>query len=145
MTDWAGKLPGVAARIAGLLHCVEHSGTFPLPIEISLPTVERALDIAAILSEHAIAAFGLMGADPAIEGAKKVWRWMERTRSESFTARDCFQALKGSFRRMSELQPALEVLVERAYLAEVDSKNNKRPGRPSKSYTVNTALTEGWK
>jgi hypothetical protein len=145
ITDWASKLPGAAARIAGLFHCVEYAGTSPFPNEISLQIIKRALDIAAVLSEHALAAFGLMGADPAIEGAKKVWKWVKRTRSESFTARDCFQYLKGSFGRMDELQPALDVLVERAYIAQVSKKEKKGPGRPpSASYCVNPSLTEDW-
>jgi hypothetical protein len=143
--DWAGKFPGATARIAGLLHCVEYAGFIPSKKEISLQTIKRALDIAAVLSEHALAAFGLMGADPAIEGAKKVWRWVESTRFESFTARDCFQALKGSFRRMNELQPALDVLVERAYIAQAPNKERKGGGRsPSPTYHVNPSLTEDW-
>ncbi|MBT5947812.1 MAG: DUF3987 domain-containing protein, partial [Nitrospinaceae bacterium] len=145
INDWASKLPGAAARIAGLFHCVENAGSSPFPNEISPQTIKRALDIAAILSEHALAAFGLMGADPAIEGAKKVWRWVERTQSESFKARDCFQALKGSFRLMKELQPALDVLVERAYLAKIPQENSGKVGRTSSaSYCVNPSLTEDW-
>ena len=144
ITDWAGKLPGTAARIAGLLHCVEHAGVVPIPDKISLPTILSALEIAAILSEHALAAFGLMGADPAIEGAKKVWRWVERTRSESFTGRDCFQALKGSFKRMAELQTSLDVLLERGYLAKTPKKS-VGSGRPSTSYCVNPSSMEDWR
>jgi putative DNA primase/helicase len=145
ITDWASKLPGGAARIAGLFHCVEFAGTSPIPKKISLQTIKRALEVAAILSEHALAAFGLMGADPAIEGAKKVWRWVERNRSKSFTARDCFQALKGSFLKMDELQPALDVLVERAYIAKESKKESTGRGRPpSTSYCVNPSLTEDW-
>ncbi|MBI3129505.1 MAG: DUF3987 domain-containing protein [Candidatus Tectomicrobia bacterium] len=144
ITDWAGKLPGAAARIAGLLHCVQHAGAVSFPTAISRDTVQSALEIAAILSKHALAAFGLMGADPAIEGAKRVWRWIKTSRVKSFTARECFQALKGTFGRMGELQPALAVLVERAYIAEAPREKCNVPGRPSKTYTVNPALTEEW-
>ena len=133
ITDWASKLPGAAARIAGLLHCVEYAGTSPFPNEISLQIIKRALDIAAVLSEHALAAFGIMGADPAIEGAKKVWRWAKRTRSESFTARDCFQALKGHSGEWMSFNPPWMCLLRELISPRYLKKRKKAPGgRPAR-------------
>jgi hypothetical protein len=96
------------------------------------------------LSEHALAVFNMMGADPDIEGAKRVWRWIEAGRGRSFTARDCFQSLKGSFKKMEALNPALAVLVERAYIFAVDAETGGPGRKPSPSYQVNPKLTEGW-
>ncbi|MFP6871239.1 MAG: hypothetical protein VCE91_18245, partial [Nitrospinota bacterium] len=59
--------------------------------------------------------------------------------------RDCFQGLKGSFLKMNELQPALDVLVERVYLAKIPQEGSGKAGRPSSaSYCVNPSLTEDW-
>ena len=142
ITDWAGKLPGAAVRIAGLLHCATHAHAEPWGAEISHDTMKKALNFAAILSHHALAAFDLMGADPALEVARKVLRWIERKRQEFFTARDCFQELKGTFKRMAELDPALAVLRERFYIFDVEE--HRRPGRPSRQFRVNQILVKGW-
>jgi hypothetical protein len=142
--DWAGKLPGAVARIAGLLHCAENVHGTAWETPVTLETMTRALDLMAVLSEHALAVFNMMGADPAIEGAKRVWRWIEAGRGRSFTARDCFNALRGTFKKMEALNPALAVLVERAYIFAVDAETGGPGRKPSPSYRVNPKLTEGW-
>ena len=140
ITDWAGKLPGSAARVAGVLHCVKHSKQ-PWGSHIDGKTMATALDLAAVASSHAEIAFNLMGADVAIEGARKVWRWIEKGRHESFSKRDCFQALRGTFSRVSDLEPPLDVLDERNYISSFTQKTG---GRPSVVYTVNPEIVQGW-
>jgi Protein of unknown function (DUF3987) len=140
--DWAGKLPGAAVRIAGNLHVAEHAFEMPANSKVSLDTMRRALQFAAVLGEHAVAAFDLMGVDEALEGARKVWRWIQRERKPQFTFRDCFNALRGSFPRTAELERPIEVLVERHHVALLDSR--PRAGRPSRVYEVNPKLTARW-
>ncbi|MBF0292786.1 MAG: DUF3987 domain-containing protein [Nitrospinae bacterium] len=142
--DWAGKLPGAAARIAGLLHCAEHVHRAAWETTVTVETMTRALGLMAPLSEHALAVFNMMGADPAIEGAKRVWRWIEAGRGRSFTARDCFQALKGTFKKMEALTPALAILVERSYIFAVEVETSGPGRKPSPVYQVNPKLTEDW-
>jgi len=143
LTDWAGKLPGNAVRIASLLHCAEYAHTQPWSSPISLNTIKQALEFVAALAPHALAAFDLMGADPELEGARKVWRWIKRMQKKTISVRDCFQALKGTFKRMNDLEPALNILKERFYLIQKASKD-KPGGRPKREFTVNPTLTEGW-
>jgi len=140
--DWGGKFPGAAARIAGIMHCAKYAHSQPQTKKIELSTMNDALTLAAILSEHALKAFGMMGADPDIDAARKVLRWIERTRSIEFKAKDCFDALRGSFKRMIELEPAFSVLIERYYIVELGQE--RKPGRPSRKFKVNPALTEAW-
>jgi len=140
--DWAGKLPGAVGRLAGLLHCVEHSNDQPWAIKINDDTLSRALNLAAFLSRHALSAFDLMGADDDLNSARKVWQWVERNRRESFTARDCFDALKGTFKRMAGINPAFDVLTERHYIFELP--HEKSVGRPSRVFKVNSKLMEDW-
>jgi hypothetical protein len=140
MKDWAGKLPGMAVRIAGLLHCAEHAKD--MTAKLSIETMTHALDFAAISEEHALAAYDLMGANLALKDARKLWGWIERRRKAGFTFRDAFNALRGSFPLAAELEPAFQVLVERAYIAP--KQTEPRVGRPTRLYEVNPALTAEW-
>jgi len=142
INDWAGKLPGVVGRLAGLLHCVEHANEQPWSIPINDETLDRTLNLAASLSRHALAAFDLMGADNDLNSARKVWQWIEKNRNESFSARDCFDALKGTFKRMSDINPAFDVLIERHHIYE--SPHTQGVGRPSRKFEVNPMITESW-
>jgi hypothetical protein len=146
MTDWAGKLPGAAVRVAGLFHCVQHAHAHPHEIPIHLTTMQQALAFLAILSAHALAVFDLMGAEPALDGARRVWRWVDQGRRSAFTARECFQNLRGTFHRMADLDQAFAVLCERGYLLprDVARIGTGRPGRPSRPYIVNPTITKGW-
>jgi len=143
LRDWAGKLPGAAVRISGLLHCAEHAHEQPWAEEISLSTMNKALTLAAVLCKHALAAFDLMGEDPVLERSRKAWRWITRTRKATFTVRDCYQALKGGIPRMAELTPALALLKERHYLSDPPAEGSK-VGRPSQVFIVNPRLTKDW-
>ncbi len=143
MKDWAGKLSGAAARIAGLLHCAEQAKKESWAMEISLDTMKQALEFAAVLSQHALLVFDLMGSDPVLDKARKVWRWIERNQKAAFTARECFQAMKGAFPRMSELDPAFKVLIERSYIWEPPREQGKR-GRPTHIFMVHPKLSKGW-
>ena len=137
--DWAGKLPGAAARLAGLLHCVEHTATLLSTLTISLSTMQQALALAAFYQAHALAAFDAMGADYDLHAARHVWRWVERVKKTTFTARECFQALRGTYKKMEQLNPAFPVLIERGYLIEQEppSKPARKPGRKTKAFLVN--------
>ncbi len=137
--DWAGKLPGAATRIAGLLHCADNPND-PWNIPVSLETMTRALDLAAVFADHALITFDLMGADTSLDGARKVWRWVERNRLESFSKRDCHNALQGSFKRVKELEEPLIVLIERNY---IQAETKQTGGRPSIIYRVNPEIIKG--
>ena len=143
--DWGGKLPGNTARIAGLLHCAEHAFGRPENQAIGIATMKKAIAIAAALIPHTLRAFDLMNADPAIEDARRVWRWIERKRARTFSFRDCHQSLRSAFPKADMLKPAFGVLLERHYFYKTESPKDKTGGRPhSPQYRVNPHLTEGW-
>jgi hypothetical protein len=143
ITDWGAKLPGAVARVAGLLHCVEHAHGEPWRAPVSLDTMTRALTLGALLIEHARAVFDLMGSDTAMGAARKVWRWIEREQQRTFKARDCWKALKGSFPRRADIDPALSILVERNHIMPWEP-DRSGPGRPSLEYVVHPTLSESW-
>jgi hypothetical protein len=140
--DWASKLPGNTARIAAVLHCAHYAESSPESYPLSVETMDAALSLGCIFEPHALAVFSLMAVDPSMEGAQKVWGWIEEGRHKSFSRRDCFQALRGSFHNVESLQPALSVLVERSYIFPLASE--KQVGRPSAKYRVNRRFNEGW-
>jgi len=142
ITDWAGKLPGNVIRVAGLLHCAEHCSNQTWSKDIQLETMQQALLLAAVLAGHALVAFDVMGSDPELDTARRIWRWIERAKYKTFSARDCFQALKGTYGHMVELNPGFTVLIERCYLTEKPTEN--KIGRHGRKFDVNPLLTEEW-
>lgn len=140
--DWAGKLPGAVARLAGILHCAGHADGSPHAHTINLATMEAALAIGAILERHALAAFSVMAVDSNLDAALKVWNWVAQQRQETFSQRDCFQALRGTFHDMAGIRPAFETLVERGYLFPLPV--SPKVGRPSQGYRVNRRIAKEW-
>jgi len=136
-TDWAGKLSGAVIRIAGLLHCTRYAFEQPASYAIGKHDVEAAIRTADVLSIHALVAFDLMGADPALDGARQVLRWIDREGKAEFTFRDCHYAHKTRYKRAEDLFPALAVLVERHYIRAMPVQ--PKQGRPSKWFEVNPA------
>lgn len=139
MTDWAGKLAGATVRICGLLHLAEHlENSAPWNIPVARETVERAIRLGEYLIPHARAAYACMGADPAIEDAKRVLAWVRRQGLASFSKRELFQALRGYFKRVSHLEAPLAVLQEHGYVRMRAAEARAGAGRkPSPVYEVN--------
>ena len=136
-------MPGAVVRLAGNLHCATYALGQPWTTKISSETMNEAIGLAAVLGQHALAAFDMMALDPGIEDARKVWRWIAREKKTGFAARESFQALRGSFKTMDTLNRALRVLVERFYLCQ--EQRASTGGRPhSPRYTVNPYLTNEW-
>lgn len=137
MRDWGGKLPGQALRIAGLYHLSLHSR--PQEYAIAASTMQSVLNLARILTEHAKAAYGLMGADDSLSCARAIIRLLLREPQEQFTARAIFERLKGRWKKMAPINAGLAVLEERGFIAPlVDDRVGKR--KPRNLYAVNPAL-----
>jgi len=143
-TDWAGKAPGAAARIAGILHGIKHAHGRPWEAVITSETMTAALDLMAVITHHSLAALDMMGADPTIASARQVWSWAERRRIAQFTVREAFNALRGTFPRVAMLRNALDALEERGYI-EVLEPPKDGPGRPpSPLVRVRPEIVRGW-
>lgn len=144
-TDWAGKAPGAAARLAGVLHGIKHAHGTPWEAAITAETMTSALEIMAVIARHSLAALDMMGADPTIAAARHVWDWIERGRQSRFTVREAFNALRGTFPRVAMLRDALEALDERGYLVVIEPLRDG-PGRPpSPMVRVRPEITRAWK
>jgi replicative DNA helicase len=127
---WAAKLAGATARIAGLLHLTEHlRDGWARPVQAE--TMHAAVAIARYLTDHALAVFDLMGADPALADARYLLDWIERTGAERFTRRELFTALpRGRFPKVDALDPGMELLETYGHIRRVDQPAPKGRGRP---------------
>jgi hypothetical protein len=132
---WAGKICGFALRIAGLLHVAEQGLQ---NLMITDTTIKNALDISTRLTEHAIAAFSLMGIDQPTEDAKSVFQWLKARNVPSFTKSEIVLAMRNKkIGKPDRLLKALLKLKER----NIISAPVKLPTRkPTTLYYVNPSL-----
>jgi replicative DNA helicase len=140
IADWASKLVGAVARIAGLLHLAARlRDGWALPVNEA--TITDAITIGRYLTDHALAVFDLMGgADPTLDDARYLLAWIERTGAKAFTRRELFTALpRGRFAKVDALDPPLALLVEHSYLRLLPPpERSAGPGRPaSPGFEVN--------
>jgi hypothetical protein len=136
ITDWASKLTGTMARVALLLHLGDaaRDPTTAVAAEVDGETMIRALRIGDYLTGHALAAFAAMGADPAIEDARYVLAWLRRTQRTTLSRRDVQRAMPTKFPKAENVEPALNVLLDRGYLrscADPRHREGRGPGRPA--------------
>lgn len=156
ISDWANKLAGGVARIAGLLHLATfpaktpstdfdptNSGDFgncgndiqrqsseePFGT-VSHDTTQSSVIIGRYLLDHAQSAFSLIGADPEIAHAQRILAWIERSGLTRFSQRDAWQATRGYFKKAAELEAPLRLLRDHGYLRE-ERPERSGPGRPS--------------
>ncbi len=133
LRDWASKLPGATARLAGLLHLAENpqAGT---RTPVGQETMERAIMQARYWAEHAMAAFGAMRAHPALDDARAVLDWIRANDREKFTQRDVHRALHRRFETAANAATALSVLEDHGYIRQAAAPN--RTGRKPIAYDV---------
>jgi replicative DNA helicase len=129
LADWASKLTGATVRVAGLLHlATHHAGGWNRPVDAA--TVDAAARVGHYYLAHALAVFDHMGADPLVDDARAVLDWISRAGAAHFTRRACFAAVRGTrFRKVTDLDPALALLVDHGYLRPVPPPP-ATPGRP---------------
>ena len=115
---WAGKLAGMTARFAGLIHCTEHQN--PSQVLVSPATMQSGIEIGRFFLEHAHVAFGALRGghrDPVI---LKVWRCIVRHEFAEFTENELWNLVKeGHAKDMETLKAALKGLEEHGYLRRI--------------------------
>ena len=132
---WAGKMPGFALRLAGLLHIAEYGAA---PLLLSEATMQNALALARALGDHALAAFGLMGADSVHEDAQFIFRWITSIAKATFTQSELTIACRHKKWTAERVDKALRVLQTRHLI----STPVRQPGRfkPTTLYFVHPNL-----
>ncbi|MCR4615501.1 MAG: DUF3987 domain-containing protein [Clostridiales bacterium] len=145
--DWAGKLCGAIVRISGILCRAEKDGCHeflcePEPLVIDGETIQNAISLGRYYTEHAKAAYLLMGADPIVKQCKYVLKAIKNSGLFELSKRDVMRLCR-SFKKADELQPVLDRLCEYGYMAPKPAATNKGSGRSaSQNYLVNPTVFE---
>lgn len=136
-----GKLPGIANRLAGILHAVRHvDENAGIGIDISGETMRDAIELARFFSEHARVA--TQSAQSGVAVQEVVWKKIRELELDHFRASALWQIMKGSryIKTMDDLKKALDGLTDRRYLLpcpDTDTNIGTRGRTPSPLYRVN--------
>lgn len=139
IADWASKLHGAILRIAGILHVATYFDFEPDDTPISEDTMQSAIDIGRYFMAHAVAVFGIMGADRNLEKAKRVVQWLKTQGKTELKKTDIMEGNR-SFKRIDELSPVLDILCEFRYLREQPTEWKQGGRRADRVYIVNPLL-----
>ena len=148
MRDWGSKLAGAVARIAGILELALQVPELrrtalsdpwtPISLTIRPDAVQRAVGLGLYLLPHAMAAYAELGADPVVQQARHVLAWLDRTRPEVVSRRELFRALQRRFEKVTDMDPALDLLIGHGYLRLETPPPPSGSGRPaSQEYRLN--------
>lgn len=115
--DWAGKLAGLVARLAALLHCADHR-VEPWQVPISEDTMQRAIAIGRWGLAHAEYALEQVEtADSAIPIAKQILELVSARRLETVDTRTLLRELRPRPSR-DKLDEPLRLLCDHDFLRE---------------------------
>jgi replicative DNA helicase len=145
ITDWASKLPGAAARIAGLLHLLAFpQGSAPMDHPIAGETMTAAITIAEYFAAHALLFFDALAGDDggALSAARivldEICEMAVDAGGESFSLsrRDLNRRLRKRrrFKNASDLDAPLDRLEVHGYIQLTTERTG---GRPSKVLHLN--------
>lgn len=128
LEGWAGKYHGQVMRLAGIIHCCIHAGD-AAEKPVSLNTMKQAETIGGYFLEHARAAFQLMGLSDSkeIKDAKYILKRIHASGLYDTTKRLLFRQCDRRMHSMEEMEPGLEVLVDRGYIRIDKIKTGGRP------------------
>lgn len=142
MPDWGGKICGEILRLAGLLHIADRC-TLPPVVDgapapepmVTEPITESAMtgaiQLGEYFTEHAMAAYSLMGGAAATESARLILRWIVDAKLESFSKRDAHSRFRSQFQQSSALDGPLSILCERGYIRKLEKPDSGGAGRPA--------------
>lgn len=136
MESWGAKLLGNMLRIAGMLHCAKNSNA-PSETSLSSETVQQAIAISKYFLHHAKCVHNLLGTDKDMQLAKHVTKKLQNQEERGLSKYQIFRLCRGSFQRVDDLNPILDILIEFGYLKE---RTHPAPtgGRPrANTYLLN--------
>ena len=136
MESWGAKLLGNMLRIAGMLHCAKKSNA-PSETALSSETVQQAIAISKYFLHHAKCVHNLLGTDKDMQLAKHVTKKLQNQEKRELSKYQIFRLCRGSFQRVDDLNPILDILIEFGYLKE---RTHPAPtgGRPrANTYLLN--------
>ena len=139
---WA-KMRGYMARLALVVHflrwaCGEAEGE-----DVDGDSAARAARLVDYFKAHARKAHALMDADPRVAEVRRLLHWLQERGQSRFSKRDAYQGLKGTFRKVEDLDAVLASAEKYVLVRPEAQPPTPRPGpgrKPSPLYEVNPAL-----
>lgn len=133
MLDWGGKLAGLTARLAAVLHSVEFAVFDPWDCPVPIHTVRDAITIAKWSNDHAEAALAIMsGGKP---GCRKISKFLSDGKSR-FNIRDIRDLFKND---TDGMWVALKGLTQKGWIRPAPAKSTKGRKRVN-DFDVNPSL-----
>jgi hypothetical protein len=148
VAEWGSKLAGAMLRIAGLLHLASEHEAFSTPI--SSATLTAAISIGTYFTEHARAAFNLLG-DTGTSDAAYLLHHLAKNNIKEFSIRSLHVELpRGRFATAADVTAPVATLADHGYVRAQPQPKRTGPGRPpSPAYlahpelaTISTESTE---
>lgn len=143
LRDWGGKLCGLTARMAAILHLIETNCAEPWNVPISPKVMDAAIQISRWAVDHAEAVIGLMsGSGGGLDDAAYLLRWIREKSLLKFSRRDAQNHGRSRFDgKPDKLDDALELLVERGWIRPIPTNDPPRAGRKqSPKFDVNPSV-----
>jgi replicative DNA helicase len=138
IADWAGKIVGHVARIAGLLYLATNvRGDLRGPVDA--PLVDDAIKIGDYLCIHALHAFQTMHDGPVEDNARAIMRWAKDADISMFSRRQVHQACRYRMPKVEDLKPVLEMLEGTGHIRRLPEPEPKPGGGrpPGPKYQIN--------
>ncbi len=132
------KLRGYCARLALVLHFLHQACSSALgPEDVDGDSVRRAAKLVAYFKAHYLRVAARMGADPRLDEATCVLAWLKRHQDiKTFSQRDGWRALHGSFKQADSLERALRLLEQYSYLRSLPDEPQTVGRKPSPRFEV---------
>jgi hypothetical protein len=138
--DWAGKVAGLVCRLAGILHGYSFPTDFTArPIDAA--SMDAAIRIGDYAIRQAVHIFGIMGADPDLDLARRIAAWLTERSDSMVSRREIFHRFKSIVGNVNDFERPLTILQEHGYLRVIEEIDKGR-GRPSKRFQINPRVAE---
>lgn len=145
MLSFLGKLPGLAARLALVLACLDFAAEgAEEPRAVTLRHFGRAAHLVeAYFLPMARRAYADAATPKAERAARRLVTLIREQRWPRFTSRDVLRLDRSGLGTAAELNPALALLEEGDCIRPIDPPANPHGGRPPRLFLVNPALHGG--
>ncbi|MHB1424605.1 MAG: DUF3987 domain-containing protein [Gemmataceae bacterium] len=138
-----GKMNSYGARLALIVHYLRLATDEVDGEDVDGESMDRAAQLITYFQGHLFRVHSAMAAATQVAETRRVLNWIVSNRLQRFQKRDAYQANKGTFKTVDELEAALTLLQKHGYIHPVPPIDRSGPGRkPSPEYEVNPdALT----
>jgi hypothetical protein len=132
LTDFGGKAPGAAARVACVFHAIDMvaDGQQPWEVPISFETMNSALRFTKCAIEHSIHSFQTMGFCTEANAPRDILKWLERNNHRPPNVRDIYNGLRGRYPKADPIHKAVKLLQNYGYV-RTHQKAKSGAGQPA--------------